>query len=636
MKSIPMVRAVIGRSVVSAGTLLFSLAAYSQEFTYIIHKPTGLKFYSCSSADDSPVIAFANSDTSTCSHWERVPIDDFFHLRSRESNKHIRPRTADDGSAIVTSPNTWRGNWNQWSHVPTINDAGYLVNRGTRKHVFVREGGEGQELELRPSSWRGDYTQWIFESVSSPTPSTPSPLPEPTPTLVATPNPDMTRVEAESGSTFGVARTYTDPAASGGGGVAFISEIGSGFSLTNVPASNSITIAYASALSGEISIRINGEDEGNIAFETTGDFVGAYTSVTANLVVPQNATFDIFYDAGDAAMNVDFVEFNRDLSPATPTPSPNPNPIGNTVEIVSDPNLGDFLVAGFGERQGFTLYTFINDNVGPSTCFGGCAGVWPPFIVESTDQLTPTSLDLGTSERPDGSLQVTYNGEPLYFYTPDNQPGDTSGHGAGDVWFVADLIDAPANAMYDMVFTSNWRAHGPLPNNAHFTRFVGSTHNGSVSFFSNGGIATSGVEQVAETGRFNIFNGEVNDAIQSGSATQFINGPDLFLLRTSSRTLTVENIMFDISHPLLSMVTMIAPSPDWMVAFSNLSLIDSAGNWVDEIAFDVFPYDAGTEEGNSYSLNNPATEPREPIRSVQGIAPFNNEPIGRVVITRMR
>ena len=36
---------------------------------------------------------------------------------------------------------------------------------------------------------------------------------------------------------------------------------------------------------------------------------------------------------------------------------------------------------------------------------------------------------LGTSSRPDATVQITYNGHPLYYYKGDSAPGDTKGQG---------------------------------------------------------------------------------------------------------------------------------------------------------------------------------------------------------------
>jgi predicted lipoprotein with Yx(FWY)xxD motif len=109
----------------------------------------------------------------------------------------------------------------------------------------------------------------------------------------------------------------------------------------------------------------------------------------------------------------------------------------DTVVVSSNDELGDFLVNGMG---GKTLYTFTHDTDGTSTCSGECATAWPPFTVAENVRLVAgegAEGELGTVAREDGSLQVTYNGMPLYTYAEDMAAGDTNGQGVGDVWFVA-------------------------------------------------------------------------------------------------------------------------------------------------------------------------------------------------------
>ncbi|MCM2679374.1 hypothetical protein NAF29_06785 [Echinimonas agarilytica] len=89
---------------------------------------------------------------------------------------------------------------------------------------------------------------------------------------------------------------------------------------------------------------------------------------------------------------------------------------------------------------GYTLYTFTVDAGGTSQCDGGCATTWPPLVVDSADDIVaPAGVNLGTLARNDGRLQVTLNGDNLYFFANDNQAGDTIGDGVNGVWFVAEL-----------------------------------------------------------------------------------------------------------------------------------------------------------------------------------------------------
>lgn len=98
---------------------------------------------------------------------------------------------------------------------------------------------------------------------------------------------------------------------------------------------------------------------------------------------------------------------------------------------------GTFLIG----YNGMTLYTYAKDTAGRSACTGSCVGTWPPYTVTSAANLVAESpLDstkIGTITRADGSIQVTYGGKPLYFYSGDSASGETMGEGVGGVWHVA-------------------------------------------------------------------------------------------------------------------------------------------------------------------------------------------------------
>ena len=70
-------------------------------------------------------------------------------------------------------------------------------------------------------------------------------------------------------------------------------------------------------------------------------------------------------------------------------------------------------------------------------------------------------------------------------------------------------------------------------------------------------------------------------------------------------------------HPLVTLVSMVAPSPDWFAGVSALSLLDG-GQWVDELTVELLPYDAGTDSGTTYASADRPTSPREPIQRIEG------------------
>ena len=105
-----------------------------------------------------------------------------------------------------------------------------------------------------------------------------------------------------------------------------------------------------------------------------------------------------------------------------------------TVDIRNKSGLGSYLV----DARGMTLYIFKNDSPGKSACAGPCVGIWPPFYTEYVE--TPGGLsegDFGTITRDDGKKQTTYKGLPLYNFSGDKGPGDTTGNGFRGLWSVA-------------------------------------------------------------------------------------------------------------------------------------------------------------------------------------------------------
>jgi predicted lipoprotein with Yx(FWY)xxD motif len=101
-----------------------------------------------------------------------------------------------------------------------------------------------------------------------------------------------------------------------------------------------------------------------------------------------------------------------------------------TVEVTQ---LKDFGPALYGGESGLTVYTFTKDvkDSGKSNCTGGCLATWPALTVAAGE--TPSAGEgvtgkLGTITREDdGTLQVTYNGLPLYFFKNDKAEGDANG-----------------------------------------------------------------------------------------------------------------------------------------------------------------------------------------------------------------
>jgi predicted lipoprotein with Yx(FWY)xxD motif len=100
---------------------------------------------------------------------------------------------------------------------------------------------------------------------------------------------------------------------------------------------------------------------------------------------------------------------------------------------VEDSELGEIVVDG----EGRTLYVFLVDEGSESTCYDDCEANWPPLIVEGDPAGDGVDASLlGTTEREDGSTQVTLDGHPLYYFGGDETSDDVNGQGMGDVWYV--------------------------------------------------------------------------------------------------------------------------------------------------------------------------------------------------------
>jgi predicted lipoprotein with Yx(FWY)xxD motif len=122
------------------------------------------------------------------------------------------------------------------------------------------------------------------------------------------------------------------------------------------------------------------------------------------------------------------------MSASAPAPA---STMGATAVDSKKVDLGTILV----DNKGMTLYLFEKDKKNKSSCYGGCASLWPP-LTTSGNPTPGTGIKaswLGTTKRTDGTTQVTYNGWPLYYYAADKKPGDLAGQDLdsfGADWYV--------------------------------------------------------------------------------------------------------------------------------------------------------------------------------------------------------
>lgn len=199
--------------------------------------------------------------------------------------------------------------------------------------------------------------------------------------------------------------------------------------------------------------------------------------------------------------------------------------------------------------------------------------------------------------------------------------------------FAADNAPTVSSATYQVTFEATWSAAThptdfPEDNLAYFSSLVGATHSADVTFWEADQLASPGIKNMAETGSSSPLTSEINAAVDGGTAGSLFQG--LHLDTTPAST----SITFDIdeNNPLVTLVTMIAPSPDWFVGVHGTNLFES-GDWIDELSIDLFPYDSGTDSGVTFTSEDQATEPPVDIRKISG-PPFSSQKLGTFTFTK--
>ena len=195
-------------------------------------------------------------------------------------------------------------------------------------------------------------------------------------------------------------------------------------------------------------------------------------------------------------------------------------------------------------------------------------------------------------------------------------------------------VNYAQDAVYKIEFISNWSSTTHPTDyptsSAHWSPLIGTTHKNASAFLQLGLLASDGVEQVAETGGTTIITQEINLLIAAGLAFEVINGSGL---SAGLGTITVNDVGVDAEFPYITLITMIAPSPDWVAQINNLKLTDTDNNWIPSISMDVYATDAGTDSGVTYTSPNADTNPAENISSLQNILPFSDQIVGTFVFT---
>jgi hypothetical protein len=185
----------------------------------------------------------------------------------------------------------------------------------------------------------------------------------------------------------------------------------------------------------------------------------------------------------------------------------------------------------------------------------------------------------------------------------------------------------------DVTWSQATHPHDFFPD-AHLTRLIGATHDERFVLFGDGRTASSGLQSVAERGRTAVLEVEMEDARDRERLGKVFLGDALGPV--PGRMIAEFEATED--HSLVSFATMIAPSPDWFTGAAGIDLFEG-GSWKDRIEVNIWPWDAGTDSGATWTAENEETQPRESIRLVTTphfLAADGLRPLGTASLKRIR
>ena len=116
---------------------------------------------------------------------------------------------------------------------------------------------------------------------------------------------------------------------------------------------------------------------------------------------------------------------------------------GVMVKTATDAALGGAVLV---DSRGMTLYRLTGETAGKFICTGPCLQIWHPLIASGGSSPKGAVASLGTVTRSDGTVQVTFKGEPLYTFVKDTSPGMATGQGIKDVGTWTAVLATAQNA----------------------------------------------------------------------------------------------------------------------------------------------------------------------------------------------
>jgi hypothetical protein len=200
--------------------------------------------------------------------------------------------------------------------------------------------------------------------------------------------------------------------------------------------------------------------------------------------------------------------------------------------------------------------------------------------------------------------------------------------GAGPAVYRVELTPLWTKANFPLEYPDTSLIHRP-----HFSGLIGTAHDAGYHLFMPGQPPTPGLERLSEMGKHDPLDAEIKAAIAAGHALALTESEPL---KDFSQTATAQ-VSVDGAHPMVSLVAMIAPSPDWFAGVSDVQLMEN-GAWVATKTVDVEPWDSGGDNGITYLADDVEADPKQPTSRNES-AHFKKGgtvmPVARLTFTRM-
>ncbi|XP_054109542.1 spondin-2 isoform X1 [Callithrix jacchus] len=224
--------------------------------------------------------------------------------------------------------------------------------------------------------------------------------------------------------------------------------------------------------------------------------------------------------------------------------------------------------------------------------------------------------------------------------------GGAAGHPRGG----ESVCSARAPAKYSITFTGKW-SQTAFPKQyplfrppAQWSSLLGAAHSSDYSMWRKNHYVSNGLRDFAERGEAWALMKEIEAA---GEALQSVHAVFSAPAVPSGTGQTSAELEVQRRHSLVSFVVRIVPSPDWFVGVDSLDLCDG-DRWREQAALDLYPYDAGTDSGFTFSSPNFATIPQDKVTEITSSSPSHPAnsfyyprlkalpPIARVTLVRLR